>query len=92
MVTERRLGAQSSAMRGTPVEIVEDRQPLTCNDPIAGADRLVPILEKFNPGDINELHAVYLGQGGLLPIRIRVFLEYLAQHIKIGEARSSKDT
>jgi DNA-binding transcriptional LysR family regulator len=55
------------------------------------AKRLVPILEKFNPGDIDELHAVYLGQGGLLPIRIRVFLEFLAQHIKIGEGRPSRE-
>jgi len=49
------------------------------------ANRLVPVLEEFNPGDLDELHAVYLGQGGLLPIRIRVFLDFLAQHIKIGE-------
>jgi len=55
------------------------------------ANRLVPVLEEFNPGDIDELHAVYLGQGGLLPIRIRVFLEFLAQHIKIGEARPSRN-
>jgi hypothetical protein len=34
------------------------------------ANRLVPVLEEFNPGDIDELHAVYLGQGGLLPLRI----------------------
>jgi hypothetical protein len=27
--------------------------------------RLVPVLEAFNPGDIDELHAVCLGQGGL---------------------------
>jgi DNA-binding transcriptional LysR family regulator len=55
------------------------------------ANRLVPVLEAFNPGDIDELHAVYLGQGGLLPIRIRVFLEYLAQRIKIGETRPSRN-
>jgi DNA-binding transcriptional LysR family regulator len=55
------------------------------------ANRLVPVLEEFNPGDLDELHAVYLGQGGLLPIRIRVFLEFLAQHIKIGEARPVKN-
>ena len=52
------------------------------------ANRLVPVLEAFNPGDIDELHAVYLGQGGLLPIRIRAFLDFLAQRIKIGDARS----
>jgi DNA-binding transcriptional LysR family regulator len=55
------------------------------------ANRLVPVLEEFNPGDIDELHAVYLGQGRLLPIRIRVFLEFLTQHIKIGETPYSRD-
>jgi DNA-binding transcriptional LysR family regulator len=50
------------------------------------ANRLVPVLEGYNPGDLDELHAVYLGQGGLLPIRIRVFLEFLAQRIKISDA------
>ena len=49
------------------------------------ANRLVPVLEAFNPGDIDELHAVYLGQGGLLPLRIRVFLEFLAERIKIAD-------
>jgi DNA-binding transcriptional LysR family regulator len=49
------------------------------------ANRLVAVLEDFNPGDIDELHAVYLGQGGLLPVRIRVFLEFLAQQIKISD-------
>ena len=53
------------------------------------ANRLVPVLEAFNPGDIDELHAVYLGQGGLLPLRVRVFLEFLAQRIKIGDGLPS---
>ena len=48
------------------------------------ANRLVPVLESFNPGDIDELHAVYLGQAGLLPLRIRVFLKFLTQRIKIS--------
>jgi DNA-binding transcriptional LysR family regulator len=55
------------------------------------AARLVPVLETFNPGDIDELHAVYLGQGGLLPVRIRVFLDFLSQHIKISEVRPNLD-
>src|SRR5580704_3931394 len=55
------------------------------------ANRLVPVLEEFNPGDIDELHVVYLGQGGLLPIRIRVFLEFLAERIKIGGAQLTTD-
>ena len=49
-------------------------------------NRLVAVLEEFNPGDIDELHAVYLGQGRLLPLRIRVFLEFLAERIKISNA------
>jgi DNA-binding transcriptional LysR family regulator len=55
------------------------------------ANRLIPVLEEFNPGDIDELHAVYLGQGGLLPIRIRAFLEFLAERIEIGDTRPTKD-
>jgi DNA-binding transcriptional LysR family regulator len=54
------------------------------HDDIA-AGRLLPVLETFNPGDIDELHAVYLGQRGLLPLRIRVFLDFLAGKIKIDE-------
>jgi DNA-binding transcriptional LysR family regulator len=55
------------------------------------ANRLVPVLEEYNPGDLDELHAVYLGQGGFLPIRIRVLLEFLAERIKIGDARPTRD-
>jgi len=54
------------------------------------AKRLVPVLEAFNPGDFDELHAVYLGQRGLMPHRIRVFLEFLAQRIKIDDDRVPK--
>jgi DNA-binding transcriptional LysR family regulator len=54
------------------------------HDDIA-AGRLLPVLETFNPGDIDELHAVYLGQRGLLPLRIRVFLDFRAGKIKIDE-------
>ena len=55
------------------------------------ANRLVPVLEAFNPGDVDELHAVYLGPGGLLPLRIRVFLEFLVGRIKIGDGPPAKD-
>jgi DNA-binding transcriptional LysR family regulator len=56
------------------------------------ANRLVPVLETFNPGDIDELHAVYLGQGGLLPLRIRVFLDFLAERIKIADDWPARDS
>lgn len=48
------------------------------------AKRLMPVLEPFNPGDLEELHAVYLGQGGFLPLRVRTFLDFLGQKIKIS--------
>lgn len=45
--------------------------------------RLLPVLEDFNPGDLEEIHAVYLGQGGHLPTRVRAFLEFLADHVHV---------
>ncbi len=40
--------------------------------PDIAAGRLVPVLEAFNPGDVEEIHAVYVGHGGKLPARVRV--------------------
>ena len=45
------------------------------------AGRLVPVLEAFNPGDEEAIHAVYVGQGGHLPLRVRVLLDFLAKRI-----------
>lgn len=42
------------------------------------AGRLVPILEEFNPGDREAFHAIHIGQGGPLPSRVRVLLDFLA--------------
>ncbi len=50
------------------------------------AGRLVPVLEDLNPGDCEDIHAVYLGQGGLLPARVRAFIDFLDDHIHIEEA------
>ncbi|WP_046112016.1 LysR family transcriptional regulator [Aquincola tertiaricarbonis] len=41
------------------------------------AGRLLPVLEKHNPGDSAPLHAVYLGKAGRLPSRVRVVLDFL---------------
>jgi DNA-binding transcriptional LysR family regulator len=46
--------------------------------------RLVPILEAFNPGDVEEIHAVYIGHGGHLPARVRAFIDFLAAEIRLG--------
>ncbi|MBY3178922.1 LysR family transcriptional regulator [Rhizobium leguminosarum] len=40
------------------------------------AGRLVPLLEDSNPGDLELVHAVYVG-GGPLPHRVRAFIEHM---------------
>lgn len=48
------------------------------------AGRLRPVLEASNPGDVEEIHAVYVGQGGHLPLRVRAFLDFLVDHVRIA--------
>jgi DNA-binding transcriptional LysR family regulator len=43
----------------------------------------VPVLEDFNPGDLEPIHAVFVGHGGQLPARVRAFLDYLVEHVKL---------
>ncbi len=52
------------------------------------AGRLFAVLEDFNPGDREEVHAVFLGQGGHLPSRVRAFLDFLVEKSpsKFGES------
>ena len=47
------------------------------------AGRLLPVLENLNPGDAQDIHAVFIGQGGHLPARIRAFIDYLAERVRI---------
>lgn len=42
--------------------------------------RLVPLLEKFNPGDLELIHAVHVG-GGPVPNRIRAFVDFMAERL-----------
>lgn len=51
--------------------------------PDIAAGRLVPLLEDFNPGDEEMVHAVYVGQGKHLPARVRAFLDFLVAHVKM---------
>jgi DNA-binding transcriptional LysR family regulator len=53
-----------------------------CRDDLA-AGRLVPVLEAFNPGDLEEIHAVFLGHGGYLPARVRALLDFLVENVRI---------
>lgn len=43
--------------------------------------RLVPLLEEFNPGDVEQIHAVFVG-GVSTPARVRVFVDFLAAHLR----------
>jgi DNA-binding transcriptional LysR family regulator len=47
------------------------------------AGRLVPVLEDCNPGDLEEIHAVFLGHGGYLPGRVRALLDFLVENVHI---------
>jgi len=49
--------------------------------PDVKAGRLVPVLEAYNPGDTESIHAVYVG-GGHLPARVRAFLDYLVETVR----------
>lgn len=49
-----------------------------------GAGRLVPVLEKLNPGDTQEVHAVFLGLGAHVPARVRAFIDYLAGNLRLA--------
>ncbi|MDQ6433565.1 LysR family transcriptional regulator [Mesorhizobium sp. LHD-90] len=47
------------------------------------AGRLVPVLEEFNPGDTDPIHAIFVGQGGHLPSRVRAFLDFLVERVRV---------
>ncbi|MBB3810231.1 LysR substrate-binding domain-containing protein [Pseudochelatococcus contaminans] len=42
---------------------------------------LVPLLEEYNPGDVEHIHAVFVG-GGNIPARIRVFVDFLVDNLR----------
>jgi DNA-binding transcriptional LysR family regulator len=48
------------------------------------AGRLVEVLPGRMKVEMEAFHAVYVGQGGLLPARVRVMLDYLAEHGRVG--------
>lgn len=48
------------------------------------AGRLVSLLEPFDAGEKEAFHAVYLGQGGPLPSRVRALLDFLAERATVS--------
>lgn len=45
------------------------------------AGRLVPVLEAYNPGDVESIHAVFVG-GANTPARVRVFVDFMAEQLR----------
>ena len=45
---------------------------------------LMPVLEAFTASDSEEVHAIFLGQGGHMPARVRVLLDFLADRCRVG--------
>ncbi|WP_300754751.1 LysR family transcriptional regulator [Janthinobacterium sp.] len=45
------------------------------------AGRLQAVLEAYNPGDQEEVHAVFVGPGGQVPLRVRALLDFLAEQV-----------
>jgi DNA-binding transcriptional LysR family regulator len=43
--------------------------------------RLVPVLEDYNPGDVELVHAVFAG-GANMPARVRVFVDFLSERLR----------
>ncbi|KJC42960.1 LysR family transcriptional regulator [Bradyrhizobium sp. LTSP885] len=60
--------------------------------PDIDAGRLVPVLQSLNPGDREDIHAVYVGHAGPLPARVRAFIDFLAKHIRIGDPALRRGT
>lgn len=50
------------------------------------AGRLVALLERYNPGDREDIHAVFVG-GTNTPARVRVFVDFLAERLGAGGVR-----
>lgn len=50
------------------------------------AGRLVPLLEAFNTGELEPIHAVYLGRPDRLPARTRAVLDFLQAHVDLAHA------
>lgn len=48
--------------------------------PEIASGQLVPLLEEYNPGDIEAIHAVFVG-GASLPARVRVFVDFLVERL-----------
>jgi DNA-binding transcriptional LysR family regulator len=54
---------------------------LVADDIAAG--RLVSLLDEFNPGDVEDVHVLFVG-GANVPRRVRAFVDFLARRVKLA--------
>lgn len=47
------------------------------------AGRLASVLDHLDTGEREAFHAVYVGQRGPLPSRIRALLDFLGDHVRV---------
>ena len=52
------------------------------------AGRLEAVLEDYNAGDLEPIHALYVGKPGHLPLRTRAVLDFLKEHVDLKHAES----
>lgn len=52
------------------------------DDVVAG--KLEVLLDEFNPGGGVDIHAVYVGQGGHMPARVRAFLDFCIENVDLN--------
>ena len=73
-------GIRRMALAGVaPARLAE----FTIRGDLAGG-RLVPLLERTNPGDEEAFHAVFIGQSASLPARARALLDFLAEYGQVA--------
>ncbi|WP_298411519.1 hypothetical protein [Janthinobacterium sp.] len=46
---------------------------------------VIAVLQDYNPGDKEVVHAVFAGPGQHVPARVRVMLDYLLEQVRLGD-------
>lgn len=47
--------------------------------------RLQTVLDNYTADDREDIHAMFLGQGQHMPLRVRAFIDFLVEHVRLDE-------
>ncbi|HET6159315.1 MAG TPA: LysR family transcriptional regulator [Dongiaceae bacterium] len=47
------------------------------------AKRLVPLLQEFESGETEDIHAIFVGRGHM-PLRVRAFIDFLVERVRVA--------